>query len=161
VRAAGRDGAWPRELAEAAVDNIEPKADGRMEDNCSNPAVFLIEYLDGFRAATLLLPGHLRGFGYAARVDGEILATGLNRQADRHQPFSYLGLNIERMFLTGEPQYPVERTLLVTGALEALMESRYRGHVRIETPHLDVAYRPFETAPIRPTSHFTGEPDQP
>ena len=42
------------------------------------------------------------------------------------------------MFLTGEPQYPVERTLLVNRALEALLESRYRGHVRIETPHLDL-----------------------
>jgi hypothetical protein len=45
------------------------------------------------------------------------------------------------MFLTGKPQYPVERTLLISGALEALLESRYQGHVRIETPHLDVRYR--------------------
>jgi hypothetical protein len=150
VWAAGRDGAWSQELAEAAVDSVEPKAAGRMEDNCANPTAFLVEYLDGFRAATLLLPGHLRGFGYGARIGGDISATGLNRQADPHQPFSYLGLNVERMFLTGQPQYPVERTLLVTGALEALMESRYRGHVRVETPHLDVAYRPFETVPLRP-----------
>ena len=55
------------------------------------------------------------------------------------------------MFLTGEPQYPVERTLLISGALEALMESRYRGHVRIETPHLDMHYRSYEKMPIRPT----------
>ena len=53
------------------------------------------------------------------------------------------------MFLTGKPQYPVERTLLISGALEALMESRYRGHVRIETPHLDVRYRSYEKMPIR------------
>ena len=56
------------------------------------------------------------------------------------------------MFLTGKPQYPVERTLLISGALEALMESRYRGHVRIETPHLDVRYRSYEKTPIRPTN---------
>ena len=54
------------------------------------------------------------------------------------------------MFVTGRPRYPVERTLLVTGALEALMESRYRGHVRIETPHLNVAYEPYREPPIRP-----------
>ena len=47
-------------------------------------------------------------------------------------------LDIQEMFLTGKPQYPVERTLLISGALDALLESRYRGHVRIETPHLDV-----------------------
>ena len=56
------------------------------------------------------------------------------------------------MFLTGKPQYPVERTLLISGALEALMESRYRGHVRIETPHLDVSYRSYDKTPIRPTN---------
>ena len=43
----------------------------------------------------------------------------------------------------GRPQSPVERTLLVSGVLDALMESRHRGHVRIETPHLMVAYKPF------------------
>ena len=61
-------------------------------------------------------------------------------------------LNIQEMFLTGKPQYPVERTLLISGALEALLESRYRGHVRIETPHLDVRYRSYEKTPIRPTN---------
>ena len=61
-------------------------------------------------------------------------------------------LNIQEMFLTGEPQYPVERTLLISGELEALVESRYRGHVRIETPHLDVRYRSYDKTPIRPTN---------
>jgi hypothetical protein len=56
------------------------------------------------------------------------------------------------MFLTGKPQYPVERTLLVSGALEALMDSRYRGYVRVPTPHLDVHYRSYDRLPIRPTA---------
>jgi hypothetical protein len=34
----------------------------------------------------------------------------------------------------------VERTLLTTGALSFLMESRYQGHERIETPMLDISY---------------------
>jgi hypothetical protein len=66
--------------------------------------------------------------------------------------FSYLGLNVQEMFLTGEPQYPVERTLLVSGALDALMDSRHREHVRIETPHLDVQYKAAEKGPLRPTA---------
>ena len=65
--------------------------------------------------------------------------------------FSYLGLNIQAMFLTGRPQYPVERTLLVTGALAAIMESRHQGCLRLETPHLSLVYRAPENAPIRPT----------
>ena len=44
-----------------------------------------------------------------------------------HAHFSYLSLNIQQMFLTGRPQYPVERTLLISGALEALIDSRYEG----------------------------------
>ena len=65
-------------------------------------------------------------------------------------PFSYLCQNIQKMFITGIPQYPVERTLLVTGALEALMESKYKGHTRIETPHLGISYKPYNTPPVLP-----------
>ena len=74
---AGERGLWSRELAEAAearVGKLPPlrlfgvpvgtadgpvplKADGRMEDNCKDPVVFILEYSDGLRAATLLLPG--------------------------------------------------------------------------------------------------------
>ena len=147
---AGDEGAWSRELATAANELVEPKRTGRMEDNCEDPTAFLLEYADGLKAATLMLPGHLRGFGYAARVDGRVVSTGFNRTEDRDEPFTYQGLNIQEMFLSGRPQYPAERTLLVTGALDALMESRHLGHVRVETPHLKIAYRAPQTAPIRP-----------
>ncbi len=141
---AGMRGLWPVELADAAEAATELKTAGRREDNCLSPTVFLLEYRDGLRASCLILPGHLRGWGYAARVDGEVRATEFNRTGGLDDAFGYLGLNVQEMFLTGRPQYPVERTLLVTGALEALMESRYRGHARIETPHLDVCYAPYE-----------------
>jgi hypothetical protein len=65
-------------------------------------------------------------------------------------PFSYLCLNIERMFLTGEAPYPVERTLLVTGALDVLMDSKDQGHVCIKTPQLVIPYSTPLTEPIRP-----------
>ena len=147
---AGTRGEWSMELADAAEALAEPKKAGRREDNCPNPAVFLLEYSDGLRAAALVLPGHLSGWGYAARVNGGVEATGFNRRGGLDHAFGYLGLNVEDMFVTGRPRYPVERTLLVTGALESLMESRYRGHVRIETPHLNVAYEPYREPPIRP-----------
>ena len=34
--------------------------------------------------------------------------------------------------------------------LAAAMESRYRGHVRLETPYLDVRYTPAAHVPYRP-----------
>jgi len=147
---AGADGLWSRELAEAAAAAGEA-ASGSMEESCDNPAAFLLEFRDGFKATLLQLNGYAKEWSYAARVDGQVLATGLRTHGPPYPHFSYLGLNIEAMFLSGEPQYPVERTLLVSGALDALMDSRHRGHIRLETPHLDVAYRSYETMPIRPT----------
>ena len=147
---AGADGLWSRELAEAAAAAGET-ASGSMEESCDNPAAFLLEFRDGFKATLLQLNGYAKEWLYAARGDGQVLATGLRTHGPPYPHFSYLGLNIEAMFLSGEPQYPVERTLLVSGALDALMDSRHRGHIRLETPHLDVAYRSYETMPIRPT----------
>jgi hypothetical protein len=55
--------------------------------------------------------------------------------------FSPLVHAIAGMYIRGETPYPVERTLLTTGALSFLMESRSQGHKSIETPMLDIAYR--------------------
>ena len=148
---AEKQGLWSRELAAAAEEHIKPRTPGRMEDNCENPALFLLEYADGLRAASLILNGHLSGWGYAGRSGGEVQGMEVFLHGDPHPHFVYMGLNIQEMFLTGKPQYPVERTLLTSGTLDALMESRYRGHVRIETPHLDVRYRSYEKMLIRPT----------
>ena len=149
---AGDEGGWSRELADAARDPMEQKKDGFMEAHCEHPAAFLLEYMDGLRGAVLMLNGYVNGFAYAGRVCGEVQGTEFYLQGGGpHGHFSYLGLNIQEMFLTGKLQYPVERTLLVSGALDALMDSRYRGHIRLETPHLRVAYRSYEKMPIRPT----------
>ena len=147
---AGKSGLWPRDLADEAELHIQDRSSGSIEDNCVNPAVFMIEYLDGFKATTLMLDGHLKGFGYSARVNGEIVSTGFNQNYSRHESFTYQCLNLEKMFLTGLPQYPVERTLLVSGMMDALMESRFRGHVPVETPYLNIAYSPPDNTPIRP-----------
>ena len=125
----GKRGVWSRELAAAAEEHIESRTPGRMEDNCENPVLFFLEYADGLRAASLILNGHLRGWGYAGRSGGMVQGMEVFLHGDPHPHFVFMGLNIQEMFLTGKPQYPVERSLLISGALEALMESRYRGHV--------------------------------
>jgi len=146
---AGNDGLWSRELAEAATANIENKQDGAMETHCGAPAAFLLEYSDGLRGAMLMLNGYIQGWGYAACVNGQIQGMEVHLPDAPYPHFSYLSLNIQKMFLTGVPTYPAERTLLVSGVLDALMESRYQGHIRIETPQLDVCYRSYEEMPIR------------
>jgi hypothetical protein len=148
---AGDEGRWSRELAEAACGVIQDRPDGRMEEHCAQPSAFLIDYTDGFRAAVLMLNGYVHDFSFAGRTGGQVEATEFYLQNGwPFGHFSYLSLNIEEMFLTGKPQYPVERTLLTTGILDAVMESRYRGHIRVETPHLAIRYRSYDRMPVRP-----------
>ncbi|MEE2753925.1 MAG: hypothetical protein VX910_08065, partial [Candidatus Latescibacterota bacterium] len=136
-------GLYRRDLLNAAVDVMQVRESGRPEDHCEDPGLFLMEYGDGLKTATFILNGFTRGWGFAARRGDQVDAMEVTLHDDPHPHFSYLSLNIQRMFLTGEPSYPVERTLLISGALEALLDSRYQGHVRIETPHLVFSYESY------------------
>ena len=151
---AGESGKWSLELAEAACAQIENRPDSTFVEGCPNPTAFLLEHSDGFCSTVLMLNGYVSDFAYSAKVGSTIDATEVYLQnGPPHCHFSYLSLNIEEMFVTGEPQYPVERTLLVTGVLDALMHSRAEGYTRIETPHLaEIAYRSHEKMPIRPVA---------
>ena len=59
------------------------------------------------------------------------------------------------MMQTGHAPYPVERTLLTTGILDAVMTSVAEKGRRVETPHLEVKYQPtdypFATDPVPKT----------
>jgi hypothetical protein len=151
-------GAWWSDLAEAAIQRIQDRPAGSPQDHCPNPALFLLDYQDGTRGAALMLTGYVEALAYAARVDNQVVATEFylpNEQPYAH--FSYLSLNIEEMFVTEKPSYPVERTLLTTGVLEAALDSRYLGYVRMETPHLHFGYKSYGHVPWRPTApHPTG-----
>ena len=48
---------------------------------------------------------------------------------------------VEQMFLTGKAAYPVERTLLTSGLVEAGMQSLAKDQKRLPTPHLKVRYQ--------------------
>jgi len=143
---------WPLDLAEAACEKIQNKPDGQMKEHCENPALFIVEYRDGLQGNILMLNGYVTDLAYAARVEGEIVASEFYCPQAPHAHFSYLGLNVEEMFLSERPTYPIERTLLTTGILEAALDSRFQGHVRLETPHLNVSYSSYDHIPWRPTS---------
>ena len=153
---AAEAGLWSRDLAEAACAAIADKPAGTMEEHCQNPALFVVEYRDGLRGAVLLLNGYIHDLAYATRVGGQVQACEFYAQGHggpegAYSHFSYLSLNVEEMFLSGEAQYPVERTLLTSGILEAALTSRYEGHKRLETPELAVKYQSYDTFRWRPT----------
>ncbi|MCW5978596.1 MAG: hypothetical protein KIT09_10990 [Bryobacteraceae bacterium] len=136
-------GRWSRELLSAAAARGRKVTPGRPEDLVKRPVACLLEYNDGFKAAALALGGMAAEYLAAFRVKGraEIASTLCYIPTENSNNFSPLVDSIARCFLTGGRDYPVERTLLTTGAVAFLMESGYRGGKRVETPMLDIAYQ--------------------
>jgi len=138
---AAERGLWSKDLMVAALSRAERLGPGRPED-VKKPVLCLVEYADGFRGAVLALGGLVNEYLVALRVKGrrEIDSTSCYVPAQNSNNFSMLVHGIVQMFQTGNRPYPVERTLLTTGTLAALMESAYQGHKRLETPHLNIGY---------------------
>jgi len=147
---AGDEGRWSLELANAALARIE-NGPGKLDrTKVEDPHVFLIEYVDGMKAAILMLGdnGYVRKFAYAQKRGDTVDSLEYNVESGpTHAAFGYLGLNIEDFLITGTPPNPVERTYLVTGLIEAAMISRGNNGQRLETPHLaTIRYKPSNGA---------------
>jgi hypothetical protein len=136
-------GQWDRTLLDAALAKMPETAKGKVEEDDRDALVYLIEYRDGLKAAAYMSPRHAREFAFAGRVKGqaEPAACWYELPKPQRDHFSFLVQHVARMMVSGQPDYPVERTLLTTGMLAALVESKATGHKRIETPHLQVAYK--------------------
>jgi hypothetical protein len=160
-----REGVWPRELVEAALcrsHTLTPSRPGFHNDFPSfddmrrlvkDPVAYRYQHHDGTLCTMLLMNGLLQDFNFAARIEGR--AEPFSTEMYLPMPpartslasfFSPLVHHMEKMFLTGKPSYPVERTLLTTGLTAAGVESLFRGksgnETRYETPHLAVSYEP-------------------
>jgi hypothetical protein len=106
--------------------------------------LFLLEYTDGLRAAVYLLNDYIKDWTFAAKVQGRSEIASTKCWSRMLKPWSHatgLTYQIEELYLTRRPGIPVERTLLTTGALAALMDSSFEGARRLETPHLKISYR--------------------
>jgi len=156
-----QEGVWPRELVEAALcrsHTLTPARDGfndvlptfdDMRRLVKDPVAYRYEHADGLKCTMLLMSGLVRDFNFAASIEGR--AEPFSTQMYLPMPdgrttlanfFSPLTNGAERMYLTGKPTYPVERTLLTTGLTAAGVESLYRNQTRYETPHLGIHYQP-------------------
>jgi hypothetical protein len=151
------DGTISKELLVSALSRSDTPqgqtiADGRTQDLVGKgqlpklvekPAAYLIEYRDGLKATLLMLNGAIKDFNFAARVKGKgVMSTQFFLSPVPNVTYSAcLVSKIEELFATGKAPYPVERTLLVSGTLEACLTSRLDGQKRLETPQLDVKYQ--------------------
>lgn len=156
------EGRLSRELLEAGMERIPGRIPGDYRQMCSRDktaGIFVVEYRDGLRGAAVMLNGCVvegksAAFAFAARLADEPkpLTTHFHLQSEwPFGHFGYLVRAIEHMIRTNHPAYPVERTLLTTGVLDAGMTSRHQQAKVIETPHLDIRYEgsdwPFAPAP--------------
>jgi hypothetical protein len=142
---------WAQKLFDQAIAHSETRKPGALRELSKTPAVFLIDYRDGLKAAAFLLTGAVADFTVALDIEGRAEPLSLLMWLEEGRPYGHFAClvrNIEEMFETGVPPYPVERTLLTSGMLDFLMESRFRGYKRVSTPELDVRYR------VDAASHF-------
>lgn len=142
---AAEDKRWSRSLLDAALATGTRNKPGTPEQNCKQPLVFLIEYADGLRAAVLMLSGHVSENLIAVRAAGAKQPLAVHFRLQNGFPsthFAELVRGIDRMYVTGKPSWPVERTLLTTGILDAALTSRFESQKRLATPHLAIAYPP-------------------
>lgn len=146
VWAAEAEGVYDRKLLDAALSRLAVRpipAGKRVEDLVKSPVLFVIDYKDGLRACIFTLDGTVIEWtaawsNAANEIDSTLFAT---QEARPFNHFTYLLMGVERMMHTGRPTWPVERTLLTSGILDAALVSKRDGGRLLETPWLNVAYQ--------------------
>lgn len=148
-------GGWDPKLFEACLSRCQTLAQPetfshryptpeQIREWVADPVCYRFEYADGLKGTMLLLNGLVGDFTFAARLKGksEPLSTLFYLPPNPNVMYSAaLMSNAEKLFTTGTPPYPIERTLLTTGLVEAGMHSLHAGGKRLETPQLAIRYQ--------------------
>jgi len=161
---AADDGLWSPSLAQAALD-AEPSSGRQPAKELIRPpkpgdtgAPFvshgiLLNYRDGLRAIVLAAAtgGGIK-WHFACRIAGENVPRATSFYVgpwNNRNLFKALSHAIQTHFREHRAPYPVERTLLVTGILDAEMESRFQSGKPMDTPHLTISYHPRDYRNMR------------
>jgi hypothetical protein len=151
-RAADR-GRWSVDLLEAAMSAESNRHQIPLRQLLESPPHgILVEYKDGLKAAVIRVGTSSTRWDVACRLKGQnqILATQYYVGPWNNRGlFRALAHAIQQHFVQKKAPYPVERTLLVTGVLDAAMHSRHDGGKTVPTPHLEVGYESFDFRPVR------------
>jgi hypothetical protein len=131
-------------LAQAPTTSHRHPTPEQMRQWVKNPVAYRIEYTDGLQATMLLMNGLVGDFTVAARFRGQAdpLSTLFYLPPNPNVTYSAaLMARAEELFSTGKAPYPIERTLLTTGLVEAGVRSLADGQKRLDTPHLAIKYQ--------------------
>ena len=116
------------------------------KDSCP---FYLIDYRDGLKASIAMLRGIAGHWSFACKLKGQDVPTATKFAFQDGRPFLHfecLVRAIEYLVHTGESPYPVDRTLITTGVIDAAMRSLAAKGKRIETPQLAIGYRASQWA---------------
>jgi hypothetical protein len=159
AQAAGR---WSQELVDAAMA-AEAKANFQRQPypgrQPAQPSVkphhaLIVHYKDGTRGTALAIGSTSDRWNFACRPRGQAqpLATALyNGPWGNLCLFTALSNAIVHFFKTGRSPYPIERTLMVSGILDAAMHSHKEGGKPVATPELEFDYEQRDFSAFRET----------
>lgn len=144
---AGRNGRFDSELFNATLERQNQKRweqrNKTVEESVREPVLWMIDYQDGLKASILTLNGAVADWTAAWKYadDDRTISTRFQVQEERpYGHFTFMIQGFEKMVVSGKPTWPVERTLLTSGILNALLRSQSDGGKRLETPWLNVRY---------------------
>jgi hypothetical protein len=156
---AADEGRWSAELADAAratdPDPARPGAlrqlvqAGRFRQKIHG---ILVTYKDGLRGMVLNAARDSTHWHFACKLAGDPKPKATSFYVgpwENRNLFRALAHAIQEFFRNRRAPLPIERTLLTTCALNAAMESRFRGQKPVTTRHLDVAYQPVDFRALR------------
>ncbi len=144
---AQRDGFWTMELLRAVLKQTgKDLSEAELKERLTERAqFFLLEYSDGLKAAVAMISGIATQFGTVVQVRNQarpFVNWFWLQNGKPYGHFIHLLRAIEHMVHTGEPAYPVERTLLTTGILDRAMHSGLLQGKKMDTPELAIEYQP-------------------
>lgn len=163
IAQAEQAGRWSKSLFEATVAASPLPYAGRgirPKEQARDAVFYLIEYLDGMRATIGMNTGWTHEWTCGVSIKEQEKPFAVTFLAQEGRPFghfAHLLRAIEHMLHSGHPAYPIDRTLLTTGILDAALHSLADNQKPLETPHLAIAYTPVEW----PFPKGTAPPPQP
>ncbi len=166
LAAAERQGRWSKDLVDAAMAAESglaelrqsrpaslplPPAERREDDKKIHHAL-LITYKDGLQGTVLKVGHDANRWNFACRLQGQSRPQAValfNSPWGNRGLFKALSHAIGQVFVERKEPYPAERTLLVSGALDAALHSHAQEGKAIETPHLELSYPAVDFRSLR------------